>query len=44
VKPWLRLAKLVQPALSTQDYIPALKHIKFEGGYATAYNDVSAIT
>lgn len=39
----LRIAGLVRPALATQDYIPALTHIKFDKGYATAYNDISSI-
>lgn len=34
---------LVRPALSSQNYIPALTHIRFDNGEATAYNDVSAI-
>lgn len=40
----LKAANLVRAALSTGDYIPALKHIRFDGTYATAYNDVSAIS
>jgi len=40
----LKIAGLVRPALATQNYIPALTHIKFDGKYATAYNDVSAIS
>ncbi len=40
----LKIAGLVRPALATQNYIPALTHIKFDGNYATAYNDVSAIS
>lgn len=39
----LQVAALLRPALSTQDYIPALKHIKFDGAFASAYNDISAI-
>lgn len=39
----LKLLSLVRPALSTVDYIPALKHIRFHAFYATAYNDASAI-
>ena len=38
-----KIAALVRPALSTQSYIPALTHIKFDGEFASAYNDVSAI-
>lgn len=40
----LKLALLVRPALSKQNYIPALQHISFDGKYATAYNDISAIS
>lgn len=40
----LNIALLVRPALSTQNYIPALQHINFDGKYATAYNDISAIS
>jgi hypothetical protein len=40
----LKLALLVRPALATQAYIPALTHIRFEAGYATAYNDIAAIS
>lgn len=40
----LKLALLVRPALARQDYIPALQHINFDGSYATAYNDISAIS
>lgn len=39
----LKLINLVRPALSTLDYIPALKHVRFAGGEVTAYNDISAI-
>ena len=39
----VKIANLVRPALSTQAYIPALKHIKFDGKYATTYNDVAGI-
>ncbi len=39
----LKIAGLVRPALATADYIPALTHILFDGEYATAYNDISAI-
>lgn len=35
--------QLIRPALSTQSYIPALQHIRFDGEYATAYNDIAAI-
>jgi DNA polymerase III sliding clamp (beta) subunit (PCNA family) len=40
----LRLCTQVRPALATADYIPALTHICFDGEYATAYNDISAIS
>ncbi len=39
----LKLVNLLKPAVATQDYIPALKHIKFGGGFASAYNDIAAI-
>ena len=39
----IKIATLVRPALATQNYIPALTHIRLDGGQATAYNDVSAI-
>ena len=38
-----RVAALVRPALASKDYIPALTCIRFGGGEATAYNDVTAI-
>ena len=34
---------LVRSALATQAYLPALTHIRFSGGWATAYDDISAI-
>lgn len=40
----LKVLALLRPALSTQDYIPALTHVHFDGEYATAYNDISAIS
>lgn len=40
----LRILGLVRPALASQDYIPALTHVKFDGEYAIAYNDISAIS
>lgn len=40
----LKLASLLRPALSTQSFIPALTHLCFQGGFATAYNDVTAIS
>lgn len=40
----LKLAELVRPALARQNYIPALQHIRFDGKFATAYNDISAIS
>lgn len=39
----LRIASLVRPALASADYVPALTHIRFNNGFACAYNDVSAI-
>ncbi len=39
----LRAATLVRAALATQDYIPALQHIRFDGETALAYNDIAAI-
>lgn len=39
----LKIVNLVRPALSTLDFIPALKHILFADGFATAYDDKSAI-
>lgn len=39
----LKLVTLLRPAVSTQDYIPALKHIRFAGKFASAYNDIAAI-
>lgn len=40
----VKITALLRPALATQAYIPALTHIKFDGDYATAFNDISAIT
>lgn len=40
----LKIATLVRPALASQAYIPALTHIRFADGMATAYNDISAIS
>lgn len=40
----LKAILLVRPALSKQNYIPALQHISFAKGRATAFNDVSAIS
>lgn len=40
----IKVANLVKPALSTANYIPALNHIQFDDKYATAYNDISAIS
>lgn len=39
-----QVAGLVRPALATRDYVPALTHIRFGGGRATAFNDVAAIS
>lgn len=38
-----KTVNLVRAALATKDYIPALTHIRFGKGMATAYNDVLAI-
>lgn len=40
----LKVAQLVRPAVSNQAFIPALTHIQLADGYATAYNDVTAIS
>lgn len=40
----LKVAALIRPALATSNYIPAFQHIKFDGDFATAYNDISAIS
>ena len=40
----VKIAQLVRPALANQAYIPALTHIKFDGEYATTFNDVSSIS
>lgn len=40
----LKTLSLVRPALATGDHLPALRHIRFDGKYATAYNDISAIS
>ncbi len=40
----IKITNLVRPALSTQNYIPALMTIRFDGETATAYNDISAIS
>jgi DNA polymerase III sliding clamp (beta) subunit (PCNA family) len=40
----IKVANLVRPALASAAYIPSLTHIRFDGDYATAYNDVSAIS
>ena len=39
----LAAATLVRPALAKSEYVPALTHIQFRGGFATAYNDTAAI-
>jgi len=39
-----KVASLVKPALASQSYIPALTHIRFDGEYATTYNDVASIS
>lgn len=40
----LKALSLIRPALATGNYIPALQHVRFDGRYATSYNDISAIT
>lgn len=40
----MRAAALVRPALHSKDYIPALTHIQFADGRATAFNDIAAIS
>lgn len=40
----VRTAALVRPALATRDYLPALMNIRFDGDYATAYDDIHAIS
>lgn len=40
----LRAATLVKAALASNDFIPALRHICFDGEYAEAYNDTLAIS
>lgn len=39
----LKVANQVRPALATQDYIKALTHIRFDGEWATSFNDVTGI-
>lgn len=39
----IRMVAMVRPALASQDYIPALKHILMASGFASAYNDIAAI-
>lgn len=39
----LRLISLVKPALSNQDFIPALKHFCFSGGFVSTFNDAQAM-
>lgn len=39
----LSVANLVRPALARGDYLPALQHIRFDGKFATSFNDISAI-
>jgi hypothetical protein len=39
----LKACSAVRPALAAADYIPALTHILFRDGFATAYNDINAI-
>lgn len=40
----LAVANLVKPAVAVAAFIPALQHIQFKGGYALAFNDISAIS
>lgn len=40
----LETINLLRPAIATADYIPALTHIQFDGEYAMAYNDISAVS
>lgn len=40
----IKVTNLIKPAVSTTNYIPALTHIMFDGEWATAYNDISAIS
>lgn len=40
----LRVCMLVRPALATGDYVPAYQQIEFKKGYATTYNDVTALS
>lgn len=42
-KTLLAIATMVRPALASAAYIPALTHICFQDGKATAYNDIAAI-
>lgn len=39
----LKLLTLLRPALSTQNYIPALTHFAFADGWVMAFNDITAI-
>jgi DNA polymerase III sliding clamp (beta) subunit (PCNA family) len=38
-----KTVNMVRPALAVQAYVPVLQHICFDGGFATAFNDVTAI-
>lgn len=40
----LETINLLRPAIATADYIPTLTHIQFDGEYAMAYNDISAVS
>lgn len=42
-KTLLSLATMLRPALASAAYIPALTHICFDDGKATAFNDIAAI-
>lgn len=41
---FLKFLTTVGPAVSKQNYIPALSHVLFKDGFAAAYDDVLAIT
>ena len=40
----LKLLQLLRPAISTQTFIPALQHVQFAEGWATAYNDTLGVS
>ena len=39
-----RSVSAVRPALARKDYIPALQHVRFDGHFAMAFDDVSAVS